>query len=247
MASGSLIILTGEYPPQRGGVSDYTQQVAAALAAMGRDVHVFAPPAADASRVDPGVIVHRLPDHFGRRGLRWLCRELDLLPVPRQILVQYVPHAFGCHAMNLRFCFWLRARSRHDEIWTMFHEVAFPFRSRQPLRHQLIALVNRIMAKLLIAASKRLLASIPEWRAMLQRLGASGSSIEVCPVPSNLPLQVPPARIDQTRKQLLPRRGVLIGHFGTFAPLVTEMLNEVLPPLLKHADRQLLLVGRGGQ
>ena len=37
-------ILTCEYPPDCGGVGDYTAQVAAALAALGDTVTVFCPP-----------------------------------------------------------------------------------------------------------------------------------------------------------------------------------------------------------
>ena len=34
-------VITGEYPPQPGGVGDYTAQVAAGLAAAGDEVHVL--------------------------------------------------------------------------------------------------------------------------------------------------------------------------------------------------------------
>jgi hypothetical protein len=43
-------IVTGEYPPQTGGVSDYTPQVALALANLGDPVHIFAPPAGNPPR-----------------------------------------------------------------------------------------------------------------------------------------------------------------------------------------------------
>jgi hypothetical protein len=36
-------ILTGEYPPQPGGVSDYTRQLARALVDAGDSVEVWAP------------------------------------------------------------------------------------------------------------------------------------------------------------------------------------------------------------
>ena len=38
-------IITGEYPPAPGGVSDYTEAVAAGLAAAGDEVHVWCPAA----------------------------------------------------------------------------------------------------------------------------------------------------------------------------------------------------------
>ena len=39
-------VLTGEYPPQPGGVADYTALVAGGLAAASDLVTVYAPPAA---------------------------------------------------------------------------------------------------------------------------------------------------------------------------------------------------------
>ena len=63
-------VVTGEYPPQPGGVSNYTRQVCGGLAAAGDRVTVFAPPCRPPSVSDNGVSVVRLPDHFGRRWKR---------------------------------------------------------------------------------------------------------------------------------------------------------------------------------
>ena len=156
-------ILTGEYPPQSGGVSDYTRLVAEGLAAVGDEVAVYAPPQGlGPDSAPPGVRVRRLPDRFGLRGLRWLDRELAR-DRPDRILVQYVPHAFGLKAMNLPFAAWVAARARRvAPIWVMFHEVAFPF-VRRPLRHNLLAVVNRVMARAVAGAADRVLVSIPSW------------------------------------------------------------------------------------
>ena len=44
-------IITGEYPPKRGGVSDYTYLLARALAEAGEDVHIWTPAvSSDAAR-----------------------------------------------------------------------------------------------------------------------------------------------------------------------------------------------------
>ena len=64
-------LVTGEYPPACGGVGDYTADLARALALAGDTVHVWAP-ASDES-ID-GVIVHELPDRFGR-GSRQVLAE----------------------------------------------------------------------------------------------------------------------------------------------------------------------------
>ena len=59
----------------------------------------------------------------------------------------------GFKAMNLPFCCWLFARRRRD-ITVMFHEVAFPTRTAQPLRHNLLGEVTTLMATL-VARSAR--------------------------------------------------------------------------------------------
>src|SRR5262245_17027180 len=90
----SWAIITGEYPPTPGGVSDYTRLLAAEMARRGERVHVFAPRAGERRCECGGVVVHDLPDLFGPRSLLAMSRELDVIGEAR-ILVQYVPHAFG--------------------------------------------------------------------------------------------------------------------------------------------------------
>jgi hypothetical protein len=52
---------------------------------------------------DPGVYVHPLPDGYRSGALRWLAHELNWLPGPKRILVQYVPYAVRHAAMNVPF------------------------------------------------------------------------------------------------------------------------------------------------
>src|SRR6476646_9304789 len=99
--------LTCEYPPQRGGVSDYTYLVAGGLAAAGDEVHVWCPGATGAAPAQRGVTVHRALGRLGLADLRRTGRALDAFPGPRRILLQWVPHGFGMRAMNVPFCAWL--------------------------------------------------------------------------------------------------------------------------------------------
>ena len=101
-------IITGEYPPVIGGVSDYSQVVAEGLAATGDDVHVWCPPLPEAAASN-GVTVHPALGRISRRDLRAVDLLLDRFPPPRRLLVQWVPHGFGYRSMNVGFCLWLRA------------------------------------------------------------------------------------------------------------------------------------------
>jgi glycosyltransferase involved in cell wall biosynthesis len=237
-------ILTGEYPPQAGGVSDYTRQVARALAQAGDDVHVWAPPAAGTAPADPGVQVHRLPDHFGSRGLRQLDIELDSLPGPVRILVQYVPHAFGRRAMNLPFAFWLRSR-RRQPVWVLFHEVAFPWGPWYACRQNLLAAVTRHMAWIIARAADQVFVSIPAWEAVLAPLSRPDCRPRWLPIPSNCPTEVDRGRVEKVRSQIAGESpAVLLGHFGTFGSHSAEYLRPVLVALLRNDRRRIaLLVG----
>ncbi len=238
-------LLTGEFPPQPGGVSDYTRQVAEGLAREGVSVHVWAPGEQQAHAPE-GVTVHRLPEGFGPRGLRRLERELARLPGPKRLVVQYVPHAFGYRAMNVPFALWLATR-RGDEVWSFFHEVNFPWGWERPWRHNVLGAVTRVMAALVSARADRVFVSTPWWNERLPR-PPRRVPIEWLPVPSNLPTHPPRSAVEAARASLgVGPEAVLLGHLGTYGDLITGMLEEVLPALLRRDARRLVvLTGRGG-
>src|SRR5262249_41080586 len=139
-------IITGEFPPDIGGVSAYTDQVARELVRAGDEVHVWAPVAAQEGDPVPNVKIHRLPDAFGLRGLAQLDFALHRLPRPFRLLVQYVPQAFGWKAMNLPFCWWVSRCT--PPAWIIFHEVAVHLSLKQSVKHNVLGLVQRSMAQL---------------------------------------------------------------------------------------------------
>ena len=120
-------IITGEYPPVIGGVSDYSQVVAEGLAATGDDVHVWCPPL-PGSAAPNGVTVHPMLGHISRRDLRAVDLLLDRFPPPRRLLLQWVPQGFGYRSLNVGFCLWLRRRARRgDHVEIMVHEPYLAF------------------------------------------------------------------------------------------------------------------------
>jgi glycosyltransferase involved in cell wall biosynthesis len=242
------IILTGEYPPQTGGVSDYTQLVARGLAASGDEVHVWAPRTDLPQSTEDGVHVHRLPDHFGLRGLAELNREFDRLPTHARVLVQYVPQSFGWRGLNLPFCVWLWIRRNKHPITAMVHEIASPWVTRgRFLRHNFLSAVHRLMAIVLVQSTHRLYVSILGWEPLLRRYAGS-REIEWLPIPSTMPQEINPERVAALRRHLLPHaEDQLVGHFGTFGDLVAGALRQIIPDILE-SQRQtvILLVGRRG-
>ncbi len=241
-------LLTGEYPPQPGGVSDYTRLVARELARAGDRVHVWAPAwEGDAVR-DDGVIVHPLADNFGPRACREVTRGVQATPGPRRLLVQYVPHAYGYRNMNVRFCVWLWRMGQRESVWVMFHEVCYPLRLRQPPRHNLLAIVQRLMAALVCRSAERAFLATPEWEPLLRSLAPPGLPMQWTPVPSNIPTTASAEAAAAVRRQVAPGTDRLIlGHFGTFTPWSFEVLGSMLVELLRRDERRIaLLIGRGG-
>jgi glycosyltransferase involved in cell wall biosynthesis len=239
-------LITGEYPPQPGGVSDYSAVVARGLASQGDEVHVWAPACPGRGPDAPGVTVHALPGRFGPRALVALDAGLKRYRSPRRILVQYVPHLYGCKAMNLPFCLWLRAR-RHDSVWVMFHEVWFGWRRGQPARHLLLAGATRLMARAVARAAERVFVSVPGWEPLVRPLVADGRPITWLPIPSGMPTIAYPQRVAEVRERVGGDPAAqIIGHFGTFGTAYASLLKQVWPALLgAHGKRKGLLIGRG--
>ena len=248
---GTWHIVTGEYPPDLGGVADYAAAVAGALANTGAEVHIWSTGDEPDAVVSPGgVSVHRVADRFGPAGLARVDRELNRFTGSRTILIQYVPHAFGWKAMNLPFVAWalIRRVRRRDDVRVMFHEVAFPW-VRRPLRHNVIAAVNRLMAAVLVRACTRAYVTIPGWMPLLRRLGAGRLPIAWTPVPSNVPDEVSTSAVAARRAELTLNDPTvrLVSHFGTYGPSVTRALGPVLRELLDRRPYiQVLLLGARG-
>ncbi len=239
-------IVTPEYPPTAGGVSDYTQQLARGLAHAGDEVHVFAPPEADTSADDRAVLVNQLPDRFGPRTWRALGRALDAAGGDVTILLQYVPQGFGMRVMNVPFMLWLA--SRRERLWIIFHEAVFPFALEQPLKHQLLAVVTRAMLSIAALRADAAFVSTIGWTPILTRWAPGKREPRWLPVPSNLPTEATQTRQAVRERLGLARAQQLLVHFGSYSPVVVAPLRDVVPLLLReNPNRALLLVGRNSE
>jgi len=240
-------LITGEYPPDHGGVADYTRQIAAGLAADGCEVHVWCRgDELNAEQVRPRLTIHRTAGSFDRAGLRRLSRALDAFAGRRLVFVQYVPHAFGCRAMNIPFCLWVLGRRRRgDEVWVMFHEVRLGF-FRRPLKWNIIALAQRVMGAILVRAASKIFVSTSAWIPLLRRLGLGDRRVESLPIPSNFALDATPSQIAAARRAMSPDDAFTVGHFGTYGPTITSLLTPLFDRLAQdHPDFRIALFGRG--
>ncbi|MDR3638945.1 MAG: glycosyltransferase family 4 protein [Isosphaeraceae bacterium] len=241
-------LLTGEYPPQPGGVSDYTAQLAAALAAGGAEVHVWT--TGEDVIAGPGVAVHRSAGRWSTLDLARLSTALDAFPSPRRLLAQHVPPLWGYRGLNLGFGRWLlQRRVQGDDVRVMFHEVRYHTRLFDKPTRWLLAAVQWRLVRDMLAASTQVYVSTPSWEPLLRRHGAPGRRAPVTwlPVPSNIPVIADPTGVAALRRRFAPEGEVVVGTFGTFSGAVAALLAQSLPCLLlEHPSRRALLLGRGG-
>jgi glycosyltransferase involved in cell wall biosynthesis len=235
-------LVTGEYPPESGGVGDYTQLVAEALAARGCAVHVWCP-AADPSGGPGSVQVHRLPDHFGRASR--LVMDEAFATEPGRVLLQYVPNALGGRGTNLSFCLWLRRAGRRHDVRVMFHEPYFYFSLRHPLRNAL-AIVQRLMAAVLLRTAPVAYASTDSWRPLLVRWAPSHTRLVVLPIPATVARHAEPDEVERWRDLFSEhgRYASVAGHFGTYGDHVASQLRAAIPAILR-ADRDVRIICLG--
>jgi HAD superfamily hydrolase (TIGR01509 family) len=240
-------IITPHYPPNPGGIADYTQLLAAELRARGDSVTVWCPFAAGRTAQPNGVRVFPVLDRFKLSELlaldrRWAAeRERS-----RRILLMYHPHGLGCRNMNIPFCLWLwkRAAINRDRVVVILHERATPF-GQGPWKHILVAVAHRIMLAVTLQAAAHVWAPVSAWVEAARRW-ALGRNVCIAwlPVFSNIPLTVDDKRVAGIRSRLLAAGEVLVGHFGVCPHPITRQLDVVLPTLLRsHPNVKALLVG----
>lgn len=237
-------LLTGEYPPDRGGIGDYTRLLARALADNGREVHVWTP-SVRADYESDGVAVHAVAG-VGAGALRVLGQALNRHPAPRRLLVQYAPQAWGMRGMNLPFARWLLARRRAgDDVRVMFHEPYFPFGWQRPQRN-LLAAVTRVMAATLLRASTRAYVSTSVWKQLLTPLAPRGLGFITLPIPSTIPRVDAAGRVAELRRRIAGD-GPVIAHFGTYGEAIAAMLIPALREVAaRHPGARIVLLGNGG-
>ncbi|MEN3340496.1 MAG: hypothetical protein V7647_4172 [Acidobacteriota bacterium] len=237
-------LLTGEYPPQTGGVGDYTRLVAAGLAARGAAVHVWCPSATDsaAGRLN----IHQLPDVFGAGSRRTL--DEAFRSMPGCVVLEYVPNALGTRGANVRFCVWLMAvRRRGVDVRVMFHEPYFYFCWQRPWRNAL-ALVQRLMAAVLVRAGAVTYVSTVAWASCLRPLGLS-AAVE-SPIPATITTDASPGSVARWRARFMggDPQALIVGHFGTFGDHIGRELTKVVPLILKAVPAaRVVLIGRGSE
>ena len=238
-------LITCEFPPMIGGVSEHSRVVAQAAARRGFDVHVWS--AAGAAPL-AGVTVHDTLGAFDAADFAKTDSLLDGHPRPRHLLVQWVPHGYGRRGMNVAFARWIARRSRAgDAIDVMVHEPFVDFIGRswlQPVR----GLVQRHMARTALSSAQRVWSSIPGWERRLSRWSGHAGGFRVLPVTGTIPVVRDAAAVAALRRTLLDGASHLVGYFGAGGAYAEGALASTLTALhLRRSDVVFACLGRGSQ
>jgi glycosyltransferase involved in cell wall biosynthesis len=236
-------IITCEYPPQIGGVSDYTRLLAEQLRRAGDDIHVWAP----TFEAPPEVNVHRELGDFSTRALRQAGELLDSHALPRRLLVQWVPHGYGKRGINLGFSRWIASRVRRgDELYLVVHEPCLEPGQRL-WKHRFVALMQRRMLRQLLKYATRVFISIPGWESRVRDLAPPLRRFEWLPIPATIDASEDPIAEAAIRVRF-GNGALLLGHLGTYSAELRRVLRPALHTALEQVpNAHALLLGNNGE
>ena len=239
-------LITGEYPPQQGGVGDFTRELALALTVAGHEAHVITccgkHAGGNMTAREDGIIVHRVISSWGIACWKQVANvasheRFDVLNI------QYEPAAYAMFiGVNFLPSVWIR-RKLNTPIVTTFHDLLVPylFPKAGSLRWKVV--------EYLAYHSDAAIVTNDEDRARLSNLDAKSpiSSLQVVPIGSN----IDPASAgkfdraaERTRWGIQPTEQ-LLGYFGFLN--LSKGGSDLMQALRILSDRgmriKLLLIG----
>lgn len=229
-----VLVVSGEFPPMRGGVGDYSSKLTLALAAAGIEPLLFVPAG---SRPQSNLVpIAATYDRWGWGTLPTLHRALvdtgaDWLHVQHQV------SGYGGHLSAYAFPRYLRWKQWPGRIAVTFHDTNPPWLFRRGARLWWEFSRTRVFGTLARDADVALAAD-PAHVAELRDLGAT---VRQVPIGSNIGRHVRQAADAERVRRLygIPATALLIGHFGT--PVGLETLLQALRSL---PDSVLMLIGK---
>jgi len=240
----ALHLITCEYPPLVGGVSEHSRVLAETAAAAGYDVHVWTGAPGAASE---GVHVRPELGDFSASALARADAALNECAAPRRLVVQWVPHGYGRRGLNVGFSRWIRRRARAGDVVDLIvHEPFMDFFGpswRQPL----VALVQRYMTWMMVRDVERVWLTIPGWGPRVRFARRRDQSAPVTlPVPGTIPPVRDTAAVAALRRTLLAGRSQLIGCFGSSGRYAQDAISAAVAGLAsRHTDAAVVCFGRG--
>ncbi len=212
-----VCLVTGEYPPDVGGVADYTHRLGVQLLQLGHRVTVLTSkgkPPRPYRRANGEPDVLDTVDSWGVNGLPALVHAATALQ-PDVLHIQYQTAAYGMQAGIAMLPRWLQWR--HPEIATVttFHDLREPylFPKAGPLR--------RLVTRQLLWGSRGVVATNLSDAQTLQRMIGGYPNrrqpvLEVVPIGPNVDLALASAQTmaEVRTRNAIPNEPILLGHYG---------------------------------
>lgn len=236
----SVLLITGEYPPARGGVGDYTSRLAGALREQGVQATVYTQQPTGA---EDEAMKMRSTQHVIRSKRITFTGALSALKRSRAQIahIQYQTGAYQMRPIANMLPVLLRRRWGRPVVVT-FHDLLVPylFPKAGPVREW----ANRAMAK----AAAAVIATNEEDAARLEAWGVK--RVELIPIGSNIK-NAPPEGFEREawrRTHGVDRDSVLLTYFGFLNS--TKGLDILLRGMARlqseHPDRYRLMMVGGG-
>lgn len=220
-------LITGEYPPDQGGVGDFTHQLGQALAELGHEVHVVTGEStnqriSESANHESRITHHESPAvHRVVKDWQWGCWK-QILAVVRELEldvlnVQYQAAAYRMHpAIN----FVPRRQSRPPVVVT-FHDLRVPylFPKAGPLRWQVVLMLARRADGVIVTNDEdylRLTPYVSRLTPHVSRTTHHASRITLIPIGSNI-APMPPAKYNRAAERArlgIGPHDLLLGYFG---------------------------------
>lgn len=239
--------ITGEYPPMRGGVADYTARLSQELRLQGHDVAVLTSVVVKDAVDADGVRVDARVGDWGVQFLAAVQRHLDTWR-PDVLHIQYQTGAFGMKVAVNVLPVLLRLRRGRVPLVVTFHDLKEPYLLPKigPARHL-------ATAALAAGADAIVVTNNEDWHRLAShgrpdhaRPLWGGARLAAIPIGSNIP-GVPP-NFDRSvvrRAHGLADDDFVIAYFGFIVPSKgVETLVEALDRLVSSGRSvRLLMVG----
>lgn len=245
-----ITLVTGEYPPHPGGVSDYTFHLAHALASLGHHVSVLTS-ACGLDRpleTNGGKAVEVYPTIRGwnLHNLRDIVQRVQELS-PDIVNLQYVPHMYGRGGVAPGIAILpllLRRRANATLVCTV-HEMATNWSMRP--RRLVQAVAHRIQMGLLLRGNDRFIVTNPRYYQDMCALVQARSSVHQIPVGANiLPEPLTEAERTEVRRSLGAEAGPLLGDLSALSVRKQPQDLVAIIAAIKPVARLALLGGLAG-
>jgi polysaccharide biosynthesis protein PslF len=248
-----VALLSAEYPPQPGGVGDYTWCLAQAVTRRDNRVVIITIRDGQLLLLPAGGHDPQLPDRCGLHRWDWRCwgatiAALDRLR-PDLLHIQYQTGAYGMHpAINL-LPWRLRGLSGRPRVVVTFHDLLEPylFPKAGPLRRYVTGRLARDADRVIVTNAEDAANIRQQYQPLRRPL-----SVTTIPIGSNIPVAPPPFYDRAAWRAALGvgPHDFLIAYFGLLSPSkgVDRLIEAIAgrsAGLRWSVPPRLLLIGGG--